>query len=228
MSNLEGICQKSELKVHSIHPKMDYEKKSYKKYVLKAIECFPESPVYEEVCALFDTLHEEALQLIHPQLVWGVEDNTPDVSIAELCDCDEVIYASATLGVAITEAIDRYFKNDEYMEGMLLDAIATGLLFKVNEAFYKVIYDYVKDKNKGLMALSPGERGTPITYQKIIEEKLGDINGIHVTEGYLLEPIKSNTVIYGVSANMPLPKILHNCKKCTDPTCKWRVAPYEG
>ncbi|MGL4735982.1 MAG: hypothetical protein ACRCW2_00885 [Cellulosilyticaceae bacterium] len=225
MEIAQEVC---ELVVHSMVPQLNYEIRSYKNHVLKAIECFPDSPVYEEVCDLFETLHEEAIRLITPKLVWGIEPYTDNTQLPELEECEEVIYASATLGYAITEAIEAYFKRDELIEGMLLDAIATGLLFKVNETFYKEIYEYAKNKEKGLMAISPGERGTPIAYQRLIEEKLGHINDIRVTEGYLLEPIKSTTAIYGVSQDLPLPRILHNCKKCSDPTCKWRLAPYEG
>lgn len=199
-----------------------------KNHVLKAIECYPESPVYEEVCDLFEELYPKALEVIAPQVVWVAEPNDGTNRIPELAHCDELIYATTTLGYGIIEAIEGYFQRQELMEGMLLDAIATGILFKLNEQLYKELYTYISNQHKGVIALSPGERGTPITYQKIIEEKLGGMNGIRVTEGYLLEPIKSTSSIYGVGSGMELPEILHNCKKCQDATCKWRLAPYEG
>lgn len=207
---------------------MGYDVRSYKNHVLRAIECYADSPVYEEVSELFDELYPEVLRLIEPQIVWLSEPNDGSGRMPELRHCDEFIYATVTLGEGIIQAIDAYFLRDEMLEGMLVDAMATGILFKLNEELYGELYQYIQNQQKGIIALSPGERGTPIEYQTIIEEKMGGMNGIRVTEGYLLEPIKSTSTIYGLLKGLELPKRVHNCKKCTDQTCKWRLAPYEG
>ncbi|OOB78474.1 MAG: hypothetical protein BEN19_08920 [Epulopiscium sp. Nuni2H_MBin003] len=215
----------SKNKTHIVN---DFSIKWNKTKILKSLDCFPDSPVYDVMEEVYDELIEDIEEWVHPTLAFYIEDVTEDCQIAELKDCTEIIYMTATIGEKISNRITEMFEAYDQMEAMLLDAVATSIIMTISEQVHQVVYNYIKDSGFGAKAISPGEFGANIEYQTIIEEKMNGENNISVTNSFLLEPIKSSSKIYGLKQGIPLSKALHNCGLCMDKTCKWRSVPYAG
>ena len=191
--------------------------------ILKALDCDPSRPIYQEMSELFEGFKEEVIGAIKPKVVFKISDVTPvSRQREEFTDAQIVIHSTATLGEGISKLIASRYAEDEYLEAMLIDAMGTNILFNINDAFYGFIYEYAEEKALGVKIFSPGERHFPMSYQKDVEEILGEANEVRVTEGYLLEPIKSGSVIYALKEGITRPRRAHDCKVCGDVTCKWR------
>ncbi len=200
-----------------------------KSRIFKAIDCYEASPIYEEIEECYEALKEEVLSCVTPRVVFKVEDSPETESmVSELETYESLIYSTNSLGEGISALIRDKYEDDEYLEAMLIDAMATNILFNINDQFYTLIHAYAVQENKGIKVFSPGERDFPIAYQKTIETHIGAYNDVRVTDGYALEPIKSGSVVYGLKEGIERPKRAHDCKKCPDQTCKWRRVAYEG
>ena len=112
----------------------------------------------------------------------------------------------------------------------MLDYIADYFTFEICDQVYELIYDYLEVNNMGAMRLSPGERGFAIEHHKLLEEKLHmkDELGMQLSESCMLYPVKSISSVFIVDKGIQRRKKLHECKQCSDLTCKWRQIENES
>lgn len=207
----------------------DFKLKGNRDKIFKVLDCHVDSPVYEEMIEIYGKVLREATELADPKAAIYIEENDNTHSMEELRECKEVIYSCLTVGESLPQIVMEKFSQGDYLEGMILDSIADHFTFEIFDDVYSMIYDYLKENNLGTVRLSPGERGFDIKHHEVLKEKLQmeSTIGVDITESYMLYPVKSTSSVFVVDEGIRLTKKLHECRKCSDLTCKWRQESYE-
>lgn len=197
--------------------------------VFKCMDCSKDSDAYEEMCDIYKALREEMKKLVQPVGAFRFDRISEKYMVHDTRDCTHVVFCLLTLGSRISERTEYYFANDQYMEGMLFDAMAVNLLEEYTRQFYKNICKEAKKNTLGLTCrISPGNADFPIERQKdILEEVDGSrLMNVYVTKEYMLNPVKSVSFIFGADAKLDIPPLDHECSRCTSVGCKMRKEPY--
>lgn len=198
--------------------------------IFRALDCYEESPFYEEMLEIYEEMLGQAKQVVTPKAVLYIEENLGEQEIQEFQGYKEIIYNCLTIGEALPKLIAKKFEDGDYLEGMVLDSIADCFTFEVFDQVYEQLYGYLKENQLGTIRLSPGERGFDIRHHKLLKEKLQILEtiGVDISESYMLNPVKSTSSVFVADEGLVLNEKLHECKKCADSTCKWRQKPYEN
>lgn len=79
----------------------------------------------------------------------------------------------------------------------------------------------------GICSRLEAPRDIPMEVQELIFEKTkaGERCGMRISSGYMLEPMKSNAVLYILTSDQNIFSYGHNCRKCDQLTCKSRSIP---
>lgn len=202
-----------------------------KEKVLNSIDCYSNSDVYEEVCEIYEALKKDIEKLVEPKAIFKFDKISERFKIDDTDNCTHIVLCILTIGRRVSEKTDTYFKNDYYMEGMLFDTMADILLGEYANQLYKNICIKAKKRGLGLThKLSPGNADFPLDRQKDILEKLGAANilNVNVTDGFMLNPVKSVSFIFGADKKLGIPQIDHECSRCINTKCKMRKEAYIG
>ena len=104
--------------LRDFHPFIDREK------VFRQLNCYPDSPVYEEMEESFDEIKDEMLNLCKPMGVLALGRIPIDYFQQE----KEAVYVLVTIGQEISDLSTVKFAEGDYVQGMLIDAIADSVL----------------------------------------------------------------------------------------------------
>ncbi len=198
--------------------------KSNKDSVLFLIDCFPESPIYNEVVDEYIRLEEETRNVIEPLalLEFGsIKDNLRAKNYETATPCCYVFY---TIGDKIKEISNNYFEEGNYLEGMIVNAIADDYLFQLDEELKEIIGQICKERNVGVMERLEIQVDMAMEAQKVVleETKADKILNISVTEGYMFTIVKSNCFVFILSKDVDQMNLKHDCSKCNQINCKLR------
>ena len=94
------------------------------------LQCSADSPVYEEMVDTYEEIKDEILSLCTPKGVVAL-GSIPAGLAAETEK--EAIFLLATIGPAIGERSTKAFNEGDYVQGMMIDAMADILLFSMEE-----------------------------------------------------------------------------------------------
>lgn len=204
----------------------DFDIKVDKDKVFQIIDCKKDSPVYDRVSNIYAEVLNKAIKLVKPRAIFKLEKNISDCEYEVMQKCTYLIPCLVTLGEDIGIESSKDFENANYLEGLLLDTISDQMLFNVSSQLRGKIIDYTKELGIGLTPrISPGGKGVPMEIQKDIlirlagKEKLG----VDITQGYMLNPIKSLAYFYGADKDIPASLIDHDCSTCGRRDCKFRT-----
>ncbi len=145
-------------------------------------------------------------------------------SLAEKAkDCSHVLLAVLTIGHEMDSVIKKAFADDDYLEGMMLDAAGTRCVADYARLMWN---DYIKiiDDDMGItQAFSPGSQDFDLSQQKIIFKNLDAENiDIKLLDTMLMVPAKSISAVYGIGEKIEKSCILHSCTECPRIECMMR------
>lgn len=132
-------------------------------------------------------------------------------------------YVLFSLGSRISEKIEEEMKQGNVMNALLLDAMADTYLFQMDAQAAELTKETFAELNLGVkQRLNPGAE-IPIEQQeKILEKTEKPQDFIHLTKGYVLEPVKTYGYILQLTENKEIFKMQHDCSKCNNLQCKMR------
>ncbi|SET81827.1 hypothetical protein SAMN05660297_03603 [Natronincola peptidivorans] len=193
--------------------------------VFQVISLKENSPAYKESNELYNALVKEIRSGIFPKVIYSFSDKLEEKIAKGYDHSEKSMYVIITLGREITDIIDNCFKENLYLKGFLANTMADTMLFQLAKIADQYIYDIAKKQYVNLtQKLSPGDN-IPIELQKMILQKIdptGQLD-ISITDGYMLNPQKSSSWMYGVYTNQPLViKSEHPCYECQNKNCLWR------
>ena len=198
--------------------------KSNQESVLFLIDCFPDSPIYDEVINEYITLEKETRNVIEPFALLQFGEIKDDVETKNYETATPCCYVFYTIGNKIKEISSNYFGEGKYLEGMIVNAIADDYLFQLDKELKEEIRKICQDRNIGVIERLEIPMDMPMEAQKVVleETKADKILNISVTEGYMFTTVKSNCFILILSKDVEQMNLKHDCSKCNQINCKLR------
>lgn len=205
----------------------DFSVSLTKEDVLKQINCFEDSPIYEEVQDEYDELEAAVLGLAQPKAVVAMSHVEKDFASKVQLEDGRVLYAITTIGKELSELSDSFFKKGDYLKGMLADAMADGCLFSMENELMPWIKEYCRENKIGIMHRYEAPQDIPMISQRYAYEatRANEKIGISITSGYMLDPVKTNCLVFGISKDRNVFHLEHDCRKCERYDCPLRTIP---
>ncbi|SKA96432.1 hypothetical protein SAMN05443428_12113 [Caloramator quimbayensis] len=193
-----------------------------KNHVLKVVESYYKIEDHETASKAYDDLLNLLQKNIQPVGLFKIEDKNREYDFETIKNCSKILYCIITLGNTVTESIDEMFKKGSFLEGVLLDAMSSSLLFEYNSQMYSYLFDWAAKEDLGITCrIAPGDGEIPIEYQRDIVERIetSKNHGISVMKGNAINPSKSMSYIHGADKELERIKMLHSCKDCSNLNC---------
>lgn len=167
--------------------------------------------LHKELSREFENLLPEFLHCIQPEFRIEIED------------IEKKAYILLTLGVRITEKTESWMQEGKVMDALMLDAMADTYLFQMDAELPALTKEIFAEKKLGVeKRLEPGvdiELKEQLTiYEKVKREH----DFIHMTKGYMFEPVKTFGYILQLTENRQIFQMQHDCSKCNNLQCKMR------
>ena len=192
--------------------------------VLWLIDCTKESKIHKKVLAELEGISDGAYERINPValLAFGELDGFK-LSHYEGVE-NQALFCIMSIGAKISQWSTQFFKEGDYLKGMLVDAVADDYLFQMSNRIKEPIIKSCKLRNFGVqrrleapqdICMSIQKRAWELTNAKVEA-------GIGIKESFMLDPVKSNCHIYLLKENSQIYNVSHDCSNCSNMTCKLR------
>ncbi|MBO5372347.1 MAG: DUF4445 domain-containing protein [Lachnospiraceae bacterium] len=184
------------------------------------------APSMETVCMLLgykeylgkqtevETLYEKLLQMakmhIRPKAALAIENG--------------YLFVMLTLGSGISRCIERYTKKGDMLSATVLDAMADSCLFAFEEQLLPMLQQIVLAEGYGIERRLEAPMDIPIKMQKEAYDILDAKRtlGLSMTNGYMLDPVKSMCLIFQLTEDVTCQNLHHDCTRCENTTCALR------
>ncbi|MDR3592102.1 MAG: hypothetical protein P4N41_20790 [Negativicutes bacterium] len=113
---------------------------------------------------------------------------------------------------------------DDLFAAFLRDAVGTVALYELQDSFWRWQASQAADKGGGITALFfPGEGEWGLEDQGVLVANVDAAAiGVTVNRGFLLTPLKSVAMLFGVGGRIKTPRAGHECSACSRVTCPRR------
>lgn len=191
------------------------------------MNCFEDSPVYEDVLECFEEVYEDMLALVEPVGVLGV-GTMPEVIASEKYPVGTpVIFAVTSIGDGIKQQSTKAFQECDYVKGMLLDCMADDALFSMEDQLVAKVQEICGELGMGVLARLEAPHDIPMDAQKAAWEylELKKRFDIDISCGFMFDPVKTSCQIFVLTEDKSIFKAQHDCRKCPNVNCKLRKIP---
>lgn len=195
--------------------------------VLRQIDCREDSVLYEEIVEEYEEIVDGIYALCEPVFLLEEGIIGKELSCENLVDGTSVFYALYSIGGNLSALSTKYFQKGDYLKGMLVDAMADSALFSLEKSMEPYLMEACASFKKGIQRRLEAPQDLPMEAQKVILEqtKGKERCGIDISSGYMLDPVKSNAVIYVLTDDKELFRHQHDCRNCDRVDCKLRKIP---
>ena len=195
-----------------------------KENVLELIDCYADSPVYDEVSADLEEIIPIAYEMLTPVAVLKFGDFSKYESIEHGTGEGKALFCIESVGEEISRLAADFFDRGNYVKGMLADAIADDCLFQLDHLLEERVKAICKEKNYGVIKRLEAPQDVPIEIQKTAWEvtRAEEEIGLKIKESYMLDPIKSNCQVYLLQEGCNEFRTEHDCSRCPKTECKMR------
>ena len=202
----------------------DFNIRINKENVLELIDCYADSPVYDEVSADLEEIIPIAYEMLTPVAVLEFGDFSKYESIEHGTGEGKALFCIESVGGEISRLAADFFDRGNYVKGMLADAIADDCLFQLDHLLEERVKAICKEKNYGVIKRLEAPQDVPIEIQKTAWEvtRAEEEIGLKIKESYMLDPIKSNCQVYLLQEGCNEFRTEHDCSRCPKTGCKMR------
>ena len=202
----------------------DFNIRINKENVLELIDCYADSPVYDEVSADLEEIIPIAYEMLTPVAVLKFGDFSKYESIEHGTGEGKALFCIESVGEEISRLAADFFDRGNYVKGMLADAIADDCLFQLDHLLEERVKAICKEKNYGVIKRLEAPQDVPIEIQKTAWEvtRAEEEIGLKIKESYMLDPIKSNCQVYLLQEGCNEFRTEHDCSRCSKTECKMR------
>lgn len=195
-----------------------------KEEVLKTMDCYEDSPVYDEVLEEYEEIIGEMQTLIEPIGIIGFGKITENIATEKYPAGTRTIFAVLSVGNAIKEQSTKYFHEGDYVKGMLIDAIADAALFSLDDAMMDKLQAFCREHKVGIKKRLEAPHDIPMEAQKAAWETLHlkERFNIDISEGFMYDPVKTSCQVFILSDNTAEFRAKHDCRFCDNYSCKHR------
>lgn len=201
--------------------------KIQKESVLKAMDCYEDSPVYEEVVDTYEEIYEDMLSLVEPVGILGFGTLPESVATEKYKAGTPVVYMVMSIGNGIKEESTKAFQEGDYVKGMLTDAMADDALFSMEEQVLARLKEVCREHNVGVLARLEAPHDISMESQKTAWEhlELKRRFGIDISTGFMFDPVKTSCQVFVLTEDADSFKAQHDCRKCPNIHCGLRNIP---
>lgn len=200
--------------LRNFHPCIDKEQ------VFRQLQCYPDSPVYDEMSETFDEIKDKMLDLCKPEgvMVFGT------IPSEYFHHEKEVIYVLITIGREISDRGSAEFLSGDYVKGMLMDAIADNILFSMEKDIQRELAVACEGWKRGVTRRLEVPQDISIEIQKEVLKQTNaeKLLGVELSDGYMFQPLKTISQIYMTTKDVNIFKVQHNCRLCPNINCQLR------
>jgi len=184
-------------------------------------------PNYLKFKKSYQNLYESLPDLLNIQATHVLKENDDQEKIHKgLCEVSHIVYCLVTLGSKISEQSTAYFAEKDYLNGLMIDAMADILLFNASNDYYDTVKSDVYEEQGYALTLrySPDDNIIPMQIQKKILEYVNgeELLAVGISAGYMYNPVKTLGYVYGADRSIELAKKDHDCVMCSNFTCEYR------
>lgn len=193
--------------------------------VLRQMDCYEDSPIYEETIEEYEELYPIMMEVLDLKGIIAFGEVPEKHGVPEVLEeGSKVVYMIVTIGVKASGLSSAYFAEGDYLKGMLADAMADVCVFAMEKDILKIIREECKKRKIGIRHRYEAPVDIPMEYQKIAFDMTGakENLGMKITSGYMLDPLKSNCQVFGVTEDTQMFQLEHDCRKCSLVNCKQR------
>jgi hypothetical protein len=221
---LKPPCDKLKVPVENILKGMGMLQSDADEYLLDLIGKFI-LKCFQLVEPRASYVFNEQIQVDLPKHKVIIEDTTLDtgkIVTSFLKKSDALILFSITCGDKVETLSKHLMKNENGLEGLIVDLIGSELA----ESITGYLHNYIEEKLAGTgfgvtNRFSPGYCNWPVSdQQKLFSLLKGNNCGIELTPSSLMLPIKSVSGIFGIGTD--LKRIAYKCMICNDEKCIMR------
>lgn len=201
--------------------------KIQKESVLKAMDCYEDSPVYEEVVDTYEEIYEDMMSLVEPVGILGFGTLPETVATEKYKAGTPVVYMVMSIGNGIKEESTKAFQEGDYVKGMLTDAMADDALFSMEEQVLARLKEVCREHNVGVLARLEAPHDISMESQKAAWEhlELKRRFGIDISTGFMFDPVKTSCQVFILTEDADSFKAQHDCRKCPNIHCRLRNIP---
>ena len=138
----------------------------------------------------------------------------------------ELVLAACTIGPKLDAAVRELHKADDDVRAVIIDSIGVSAMNVLGRETCSMVGDEVEaDGIRVSGALSPGLHGIPLDNQTPLHKLLQSNRiGMALTDGLMMTPTKSSSMIFGVGSEMVQWSKEQVCKWCNlGHTCAYRT-----
>lgn len=190
--------------------------------VFRFLGCRENSPSYETMCAEYKEFLPILYEKVRPKAVMGLftldagtlegERNAHPASREK----KTALLLMVTLGEGIQEEIDGYYKKEDYLSHILLNAMADTYLFEIEKNWKPRLALYCKERGYGIVQRIEADPNRHMLLQKTAMEALEAEKrlGVKMTEGFMFSPVKTVLYAFVLSKEEQEYHMDHNCADC--------------
>lgn len=201
-----------------LHVKIDMDR------VLHQIDCYKDSDLYDEVVEEYKAMESGMYVLCEPVFLMEYDTIGPELAQEGLPEGTPVLLVLYSIGRGISDYSTRAFGEGDYLKGMLADAMADSALFSLENEFTPYLKEACAAYQMGISRRLEAPRDISMLAQKYIFEKTKaqEQCGMGISSGYMLDPVKSNAILYVLTEDREVFMHQHDCRNCDRYDCKMR------
>lgn len=198
-----------------------------KESVLKAIDCYEDSPIYQEISEEYEEIKEEIPELIQPEGILGFASLPEVLSSETLKAGTPIVYAVMTIGRKVSQCSTEAFRGGDYVKGMLYDAMADEMLFSLENSMIHQLREACQEHKMGILKRLEAPHDIPMAVQKEAWEylELEKRFGIGISSGFMYDPLKTSCQVFVLTEDEKTFKAQHDCRNCPNVNCRMRNIP---
>lgn len=195
--------------------------------VLHQMDCYEDSDIYEEVLDEYREIETQMYALCEPILLMEYAIIGAELAQEGIPEGTPALMVITSIGRKISEYSTRCFAEGDYLKGMLADAMADSALFSLEKELVPFLREECGMRKMGISRRLEAPHDISMEAQKVIFDVTGarEKCGMEISTGYMLDPVKSNAVIYMLTEDPEIFMHQHNCRKCNRCDCKGRNIP---
>lgn len=192
--------------------------------VLNLIDCYPDSPVYDDTIDEYERLAIKAYEKIAPEAILRYGKVKSSLGSDKYNNCESACYVIYTIGNEIAELSSEYFSQGDYLAAMLVDAMANDYLMQMDQAVTNIVYEQCKKRHVGVLKRLEAPSDIPLEAQKTVLEETGADKewNLGITEGYMFTIVKTDCYVLILTEDENIFEARHDCTQCELLDCKMR------
>lgn len=197
------------------------------KELFDRMHIYEDQSLFLEFTKAYDELLDLLPELLEIQAIHSLKENSESEKMHKgLCEVSHIVYCMVTLGSKISEQSTAFFKDKDFLKGLMIDSIADCLLFNASNDYYATVKREIYEKCGYALTIrySPDDHFIPMKFQKTILDHTNakEILGVGISEGFMYYPVKTLGYVYGADKNISLAEKDHDCKTCANSGCEYR------